>query len=401
MPTKEYKKYIGLKSLFYFCSLPIRLDSYRGCSLGCLYCFSQKLNNRRFEFNNCVLPANPNRFSKLMESVLDLNDCKGLIRSCIIRRLPIHFGCVSDPFQKAEVKNRVTYEFLKVFKKYNYPFVLSTKSDLVISDEYLNLIKTNPCSIQISFSTFDDKLAEKIEPNAPPPSKRLNVLEALSENGIYTVARIQPYLYGIDKISEKNFKRIAKTGAKHIILEHLRIPTNSSLKIRKKLWNAIGINLLEEYEKEGIQNSRVNYEIASDIKYNNVVKAKRIANSYGMTFGAGDNDFHHFSDKICCCGIPDNEHFQNIYKGHLGFGIFNAMKDGKLSFDYINKAWHPVGSIKEFVNSDCRIKGKNDIISFLNSKIRNPKSSNSPEKFYGVKYKFGTHYIIKCEITEK
>ena len=120
-----------------------------------------------------------------------------------------------------------------------------------------------------------------------------------------------------------------------------------------------------------------------------------------MTFGSGDNDFHHFSDHLCCCGIPNTIEFKNIYNGHLGYGIYNALRTGKVSFDYIQKFWHPVGSIKRYINSDCRINGSCNIIELLKSKINKPDSSNSPRSFYGVNYSSNNQYTISNKVMKE
>jgi len=110
----EYKKYISFKSIFYFCSLPIRVDSCRGCTHGCLYCFSQRLNNRPQGFHDSVVPANPNRFRKYLNQLNSYTHPEGLVKSCLRKRVPIHFGCVSDPFPYIEKEKQITLGFLQV-----------------------------------------------------------------------------------------------------------------------------------------------------------------------------------------------------------------------------------------------------------------------------------------------
>lgn len=38
--NKIYGSPISLTSQFYFCGVPLRLDTYSGCSHNCLYCFA-------------------------------------------------------------------------------------------------------------------------------------------------------------------------------------------------------------------------------------------------------------------------------------------------------------------------------------------------------------------------
>jgi len=335
-----------------------------------------------------------------MRSVLEGNyKFNSPVRSCLERHIPLHFGCISDPFQPVEIKYRVTLEFLRIIREFNYPCVISTKSDLITDPIYLDIITGIPLSVQISFSTLNDELANIIEPYTPPPSKRLLVLKQLAQNRLYTVGRLQPFLFPREKLLPETFEKLASVGVKHIVLEHLRIPTNSKIRTREELWHGLGMNMIDNYKKMGMKYSRVNYELNSEQKLNNVLKAKEFANKYGMSFGSGDNDFHHISDNLCCCGIP-KEGFQNIYDGHLGYGAFQGRASGKISYEYINKAWQPKGSIKEYINSDCRINGQKSVTEFLMYKLSRPQSSNSPLCFYGLEWLGGIEYRYSEEFIE-
>jgi hypothetical protein len=137
----------------------------------------------------------------------------------------------------------------------------------------------------------------------------------------------------------------------------------------------------------------VSYELVSEAKINNILFCRDEAHRFGMTFGAGDNDFHHFSDYLCCCGIPNDPEFLNIYTGHIGSGVFMSMKQGNLSFDYLDNEWHPCGSIREHVNSDCRISECYTVLDLLKHKIKN-EGSNSPSSFYGVERKDDGTFIF-------
>ena len=167
------------------------------------------------------------------------------------------------------------------------------------------------------------------------------------------------------------------------------------------LWNALGVNLLETYRNLGIKHSRINYELNSEIKLNNILKAKNIIHKYGMSFGSGDNDFHHLSDNFCCCGVPeDRSEFSNIYKGNIGYAAYKSLKTGTVSFSCIDEEWQPKGSVREYINSDCRINNLNNIKDLFRFKIKNPTTSNSPISFYGIQY-FNDKYIINEKIRKK
>ena len=393
-----YKNFIGFKSIFFFCSLPIRLDSYRGCTFNCLYCFSKKLNNRKPGFHSTVIPANPASLTALMLSVLDKGTTSGVIKSCLAHRVPIHFGSVSDPFQPLEEKHAVSYDFLKILHHYDYPVIISTKSDLLLKPKYLSLLRDMKVVIQISFSTLNNELAQKIEPHAPSPTKRLIALKELSKLGIFTVARIQPFLFPLERIEQFGLKALADAGIKHLVLEHLRIPSNSALKTRKKLWDKTGFNFIDYYNNCGLRHSRVNYELRSDFKLKNIIQAREIVHSFNISFGSGDNEFHHFSDSKCCCGVPDNGSFRNYYKGSLGAIAFDSIRNGYVNLDSIWDEWQPTGSIVEYINSDCRLKSINTVQSLIKHKLDNSGSSNSLSSFYGIEKNKNNGYLVRNEV---
>lgn len=397
----NYTEFLAFKSIFYFCSLPLRLDSYSGCFHGCLYCFSQYLNNRNNNFFDQVIAAEPFSLERYLDTLDSYSGPDSPVRSCLKRRIPIHFGNVSDPFQPIETKKRISLNFLKTLLKYNYPTVISTKSALIASPDYLPLIKDLPSSVQISFSTFNEQLSRKIEPFSPSPTNRMRTLQKLSEAGIHTTARIQPFLYPLETVSDIYIRDLAASGIRHLTFEHLRIPTNSRDASRNRLWSTLGMDMLQEYKKFGHQVSRINYEIASSVKIENILAVREIAHNYGLTFGAADNEFHHISDDLCCCGLPPIPEFSNYYDGHLGRGPFEGIRTGTISFNYLEEAWQPDGSVIEYVNSECRFDNSNSVLDFLKHKVNTPGSSNSPESFYGIESDKNGSYRVSPKHTFK
>ncbi len=389
-----YKEFISFKSIFYFCSVPIRLDSYKGCSFGCLYCFSRTLNNRQTDFFNSVISAKTSLFQRRMKKTQIQKYDSGVINSCLVKRVPIHFGSVSDPFQPIERKLRISHSMLKILADYSYPTIISTKSTLICEDDYLDLLKNIPVSIQISFSTFDNDLARKLEPNVPSPDERLQCLNYLAENGFYTVARLQPYLVNHSGDLERIVRTLYENKVKHLVVEHLRIPTNSTLQSRDVLWKNIGENYLRLYREIGIKKTRINFELLTEYKLQNTLNFKNLCHSFGITFGSGDNDLHHLSDSYCCCGIPNVEGFENFYKGHLGYIAYKAIREGKIDVSSLCNCWQPTGSIREFINSDCRLSANTKIYDYLFDRVSNNKRSNSLDSFYGFVFDQDKGYHI-------
>src|SRR5437868_504008 len=155
---------LTVASQFSFCGLPLRLDSYAGCAFQCTFCFARFRRGAYLSDN--VRPADgaalERRFKRAFEP---RNSHDGFVRQFLRRRVPIHFGGMSDPFQPAELRFRVTESFLRTLAEYQYPTVLSTRSKLAASEPYISLLKENePTVVQFSFCSTRDKTAAQFEP---------------------------------------------------------------------------------------------------------------------------------------------------------------------------------------------------------------------------------------------
>lgn len=316
------------------------------------------------------------------------NHRKNAINQLLEHRCPIHFGGLSEPLQAIDKKYRATYKSIEIFRRFDYPIIISTKGPLLGDPEYLELLASHKkCAIQVSFSTLDDDLAKKLEPGSPLPSQRIEIIKEASKKGLWIAIRIQPFLFPIHKVEDYDLGLLAEAGAKHVIVEHLRLPTNFDKKALLRLYKVLGIDVLEYYKERGIQISRVNYELVPEVKTPNILRFRDLAHQAGMTFGCGDNDLHHYSDNDCCCGIKMLQGFENIYKGTFLTAILSHESSGKIRLETITKAWHPNASIREFLNSDCRYIGCSNALDYLIYKWNNPYGSNSLTSFYGVEYK--------------
>src|SRR4051812_23386023 len=114
---------LSITSQFGFCGLPLRLDSYAGCSFQCTYCFARaRGGNTPSDF---VRAADPGAVRRVFERSLTGGGSRvGFIGQFLRQRVPVHFGGMSDPFQKAELKHRVSAQILEIFRTHKYPLVI-------------------------------------------------------------------------------------------------------------------------------------------------------------------------------------------------------------------------------------------------------------------------------------
>jgi DNA repair photolyase len=121
-----------------------------------------------------------------------------------------------------EEELRLTRKCLKIVLKYGFGIAIQTKSDRILQDiDLLDKINQNTkCVVQMTLTTFDDRLCKIIEPNVCTTIRRLEVLEEIHKRGIPTVVWLTPILPFIND-TEENIKSIlencAKVGVKGII----------------------------------------------------------------------------------------------------------------------------------------------------------------------------------------
>ena len=114
-----YEYAMSLTSQFYFCGVPFRLDTAPKCSLNCAYCFAMARGGRR---TSTQLLANVDKLKRLFESVFEKRDGSGLKSEMLLRRAPVHFGGLSDPFSNLTTA-LISKKILSILAYYDYPVI--------------------------------------------------------------------------------------------------------------------------------------------------------------------------------------------------------------------------------------------------------------------------------------
>lgn len=210
METKEFKSFYkqvggneGSK-----CNYTTRLDTYGcGCFRDCPYCYSKSL----LDFRNLWNPDNP--------SVADINKIKRKIAKLPKDIPPLRLGGMTDTLQPCENKYHVTYETIKALNENRIPYLIVTKSTIIADDEYMDILDKDLAHIQISVTTTDDEFAKTYE-HAPVPSKRIEAIEKLQENGFDVQLRLSPFIPQFIDFDILNNVKCDK-----ILIEFLRVNT--------------------------------------------------------------------------------------------------------------------------------------------------------------------------------
>lgn len=131
----------------------------------------------------------------------------------------VRLGGMTDCFQPIETKHRITYETIKYLNEKRVPYLIVTKSDLVATDEYMEILDKDLAHIQITVTTTNDELALKYE-KAVVPSRRIAAIEKLQDNGYDIALRLSPYIPEFVDLEKLNAVKCDK-----IQVEFLRVNT--------------------------------------------------------------------------------------------------------------------------------------------------------------------------------
>ncbi len=93
------------------------------------------------------------------------------ITSILRQRVPIKIGRNSDAFHPIENDVRAAYKTLEIFNRYRYPYILSTKNEIVADEKYIRLYDPDNTYVQMTITTLDEMLAGKVEQNAASPTE--------------------------------------------------------------------------------------------------------------------------------------------------------------------------------------------------------------------------------------
>lgn len=259
----------------YLCDLPIRFDTYDGCSHACEYCFAKKFK----DISQVKNGESANALSKFIIGQRNRSTdwCDW--------NIPLHWGGMSDPFQPCEKTRRVSYECLKVFAQTQYPFVVSTKGKLIVENEYLDLIEKCNCVVQISAVC---RSYNKLEQGAPTYEERLEMARKISQRGKRVIFRMQPYMHEIFDEVYNNLEEVKEAGVYGIIIE--------GMKYRKK--------------KAGLVKISGDFCYPYQVIKEDFLKLKQKAHKLGLKIYAGENRIRIYGDSLTCCGIDGLEGFK-------------------------------------------------------------------------------------------
>src|SRR5262249_49117265 len=112
----------------------------------------------------------------------------------------IAIGTHTDPYQPIERRYVIMRRILEVLDRCGHPVAIVTKSNLVTGDIDIlsRMARRKLVRVGISVTSLDAKLARVMEPRAPTPVLRLEVLRELASAGIPTTVMAAPVIPAIN-----------------------------------------------------------------------------------------------------------------------------------------------------------------------------------------------------------
>ncbi len=254
---------------FPLCTCPTKysVDPYTGCEHRCIYCYITSYIPNPWK----VRPKK----NFLLYFERDLKNATKI--------LPVSMSNSSDPYPKMEREMRITRGALNLLKKYGFPVLILTKSDMVVRDS--DILADMPSVVSITITTLDAELAKKLEPMAPSPEKRLKALEELKGRGLKVAVRIDPIIPGINDDFhdlEKLVRELAAIGVDQIISSVYKAKPDNFKRVAGVFKNKAAYLREIYYEKN---------EMVRGIRYAprelrlRILKSLRdLANKYGIPF---------------------------------------------------------------------------------------------------------------------
>lgn len=177
---------------------PWSINSYRGCSHGCVFCYARKTH--WYSGDDGVNEWASKVYVKINAPQV-LREELARLRSKVDS---VHLGSATDPYQAIEGKYRITRGVLEVLRDFRVPVHITTRCPLIVRDIDLlvAIARRCGCTIAISVATMDNAIARTIEPTVAPPEKRMWAMHQLAAAGLDVGVALAPILPGITDASE-------------------------------------------------------------------------------------------------------------------------------------------------------------------------------------------------------
>ncbi len=196
------------------------LNPYRGCMVGCRYCYVQL---KRYADSTGL----EEKKAQMMEIKINAPYLLKQKLKNNLRAEMIVIGESCEPYGKAEEKYLITRRLLEILANHNFPVHIVTRFGQVIKDIEL-LKKINERSfacVTVSIPVVSKKLVNKLEGDSPKVKERFKTVKELNKHGIASGIALNPVIPYISDGEEINkvFKKAVKYNTSYVLYNPLTI----------------------------------------------------------------------------------------------------------------------------------------------------------------------------------
>ncbi|MFC2061965.1 radical SAM protein [Elusimicrobiota bacterium] len=196
------------------------LNPYRGCLVGCRYCYVQEKKHSDStgleEEKRHVVQVKINA-PYLLKKKLEAD----------IEPAMIAIGDSCDPYSEVEDEYFITKRLLEVLKDYDFPIHIITRFDRVLRDiDLIRQIDQNIFAcVTVSIPVVSKDLVSKLEGNSQAVKTRLKMIRCIRKKGVTAGVAISPVIPYISDGHEVEhvLKKAAEVGADYILCRPLVI----------------------------------------------------------------------------------------------------------------------------------------------------------------------------------
>lgn len=156
------------------------INPYRGCEHGCVYCFARP--------SHAYLGLSPGL--DFETRLIARPDAPDVLQAELAHRsykvAPIAIGTNTDPYQPIDREHQIMRRCLEVLEGCGHPTAIVTKGTLIERDLDIlsRMAQRGLVRVGISVTTLDPKLSRLMEPRAPAPARRLQMIRRLAQAGV-------------------------------------------------------------------------------------------------------------------------------------------------------------------------------------------------------------------------